>query len=111
MDAIQQHMFDAYRAARRGEPAPPAPGSGDLRAVREARRWREFVAVVDERAAARRARARARRAALVRLLRLGGGRVPVGRTPGQEARTPGQEVRSAAGPRLPSGRPGAGRRA
>ncbi|MEV0266689.1 hypothetical protein AB0I49_35815 [Streptomyces sp. NPDC050617] len=96
MDAIQQHMFDAYRAARSGEPAPPAPGAGDLRAVREARRWREFVAVVDERAASRRARARARRAALVRFLRLGGGRAVAARTPVPEVR-PAAESRPAAG--------------
>ncbi|MFD4374169.1 hypothetical protein [Streptomyces sp. NPDC058486] len=27
MDALQQHLFDSYRAARLGEPAPPAPAT------------------------------------------------------------------------------------
>ncbi|MEF9883668.1 hypothetical protein [Streptomyces sp. P9-A4] len=41
MNAMHQYLFDAYRAARLGEPAPPAPGTHDvavLRAVRERRR-------------------------------------------------------------------------
>ncbi|MFH8981859.1 hypothetical protein [Streptomyces varsoviensis] len=101
MDAFQQHMLDAYRAARRGEAAPPAPGAGDLRAMREVRQWREFMAVVDERAAAR----RARRAALTRFLRPRAGAVADGRAPGRRAR-------SGVGHRLlPSGLPRAGRRA
>ncbi|MFJ5113743.1 hypothetical protein ACIQAD_24235 [Streptomyces sp. NPDC088551] len=43
MDALQQHLFDSYRAARRGEPAPPPPGRYDretLRTIREYRRLR-----------------------------------------------------------------------
>ncbi|GCD43914.1 hypothetical protein [Streptomyces paromomycinus] len=46
MNASQQHMLDAYRAARRGESAPVLPGAGDVQAVREIRRWLRFQAVV-----------------------------------------------------------------
>lgn len=56
MNANQQHMLDLYRSAKLGEPAPPAPGTGDLGAVREFRTWREFQAVVDERTVVRRGR-------------------------------------------------------
>ncbi|GAA1944757.1 hypothetical protein [Kitasatospora viridis] len=31
MNALQQHLFDSYRAAQRGEPAPPAPGTRGIR--------------------------------------------------------------------------------
>ncbi|MEU2428897.1 MULTISPECIES: hypothetical protein [unclassified Streptomyces] len=34
MDAVQQHLLDLYRAAQRGEPAPPPPGRDDRRTVR-----------------------------------------------------------------------------
>ncbi|MFF2326802.1 MULTISPECIES: hypothetical protein [unclassified Streptomyces] len=37
MDAIQQHMFDSFRAAQHGEAPPPLPGRHDrsvLRALR-----------------------------------------------------------------------------
>ncbi|MFJ9210909.1 hypothetical protein [Streptomyces sp. NPDC102264] len=43
MDALQQHLLDSYRAARRGEQAPPPPGRYDretLRTIREYRRLR-----------------------------------------------------------------------
>lgn len=56
MNATQQHMLDLYRTARHQEPAPSTPGEGQLQALREFRTWRDFRAVVDERAAARRAR-------------------------------------------------------
>ncbi|WP_199930771.1 hypothetical protein [Streptomyces sp. CB02923] len=46
MNASQQHMLDAYRAAQRGEIAPVLPGAGDARAVREIRSWLRFRAVV-----------------------------------------------------------------
>ncbi|MFB6630754.1 hypothetical protein ACWEPR_35900 [Streptomyces sp. NPDC004290] len=41
MNALHQYLFDSYRAASLGEPAPPAPGTHDvavLRAVRAHRR-------------------------------------------------------------------------
>ncbi|WP_328537426.1 hypothetical protein [Streptomyces sp. NBC_00344] len=37
MNANQQHMIDAYRAAQRGEIAPPLPGRHDWEVVRAAR--------------------------------------------------------------------------
>ncbi|MFF4224863.1 hypothetical protein ACFYZH_18645 [Streptomyces abikoensis] len=56
MSANQQYLLDLYRTARHGETPPPAPGTGDRQAVRELRTWWAFLAVVDERVAARRAR-------------------------------------------------------
>ncbi|MFI9206161.1 hypothetical protein [Streptomyces sp. NPDC053048] len=56
MNATQQHMLDLYRSAQHQVPAPPAPGTGEWRLVEEFRTRREFRAVVDARAAARRAR-------------------------------------------------------
>ncbi|SED11419.1 hypothetical protein [Streptomyces sp. TLI_105] len=47
MNALHQYLFDAYRAARLGEPVPPAPGTHDvavLRAVRDRRRFERVVA-------------------------------------------------------------------
>ncbi|MGA5193320.1 hypothetical protein [Streptomyces exfoliatus] len=47
MNALHQYLFDTYRAARLGEPAPPAPGTHDiavLRAVRERRRFERALA-------------------------------------------------------------------
>ncbi|MFD6368009.1 hypothetical protein ACFWGM_13105, partial [Streptomyces roseolus] len=61
MDALQQHLFDSYRAARRGEPAPPAPGTRDLAVLRELRGHRRFARVLAGRPATgplHRARAR-----------------------------------------------------
>lgn len=43
---MQQHMIDAYRAAQRGESAPPLPGAGDVRTLRAARDWWRFRTVV-----------------------------------------------------------------
>ncbi|MFC9429195.1 hypothetical protein [Streptomyces sp. NPDC056987] len=40
MDAIQQHMLDSYRTARRGETAPPLPGRYDRETVRTIREYR-----------------------------------------------------------------------
>ncbi|MFJ3906629.1 hypothetical protein [Streptomyces sp. NPDC090025] len=47
MNALQQHLFDSYRAAQHGEPAPPAPGTHDvatLRAVRDQHRFESVIA-------------------------------------------------------------------
>lgn len=56
MSANQQYLLDLYRTARLGEAPPPVPGTGDRQAVRGLRTWWAFLAVVDERVAARRAR-------------------------------------------------------
>ncbi|HET6355173.1 hypothetical protein [Streptomyces sp.] len=63
MNAMHQYMLDNYRAAQRGDQAPPQPGLHDVRVVREFRDYRHFQAVVS----GRRARGRAR-AALARWL-------------------------------------------
>ncbi|MFE5732917.1 hypothetical protein ACFQ7A_18675 [Streptomyces sp. NPDC056528] len=47
MNAMHQYLFDAHRAARLGEPPPPAPGTHDLavlRAVRDRRRFERVLA-------------------------------------------------------------------
>ncbi|MFJ6788957.1 hypothetical protein [Streptomyces angustmyceticus] len=49
MNAAQQHLLDSYRAAQRGEAAPPAPGVHTVRTAREIRQWRRFLAVVARR--------------------------------------------------------------
>ncbi|MFJ5725907.1 hypothetical protein [Streptomyces sp. NPDC093149] len=54
MDAIQQHMFDSYRAAQRGELPPPLPGRHEWGVVREARDRRRFDLVIAGRPARRR---------------------------------------------------------
>ncbi|GAA2295419.1 hypothetical protein Scani_17680 [Streptomyces caniferus] len=48
MNAAQQHLLDTYRAAQRGEAAPPAPGTHTVRTAREIRQWRRFLAVVTD---------------------------------------------------------------
>ncbi|AXL89319.1 hypothetical protein C4J65_14155 [Streptomyces sp. CB09001] len=58
MSITQQYLLDTYRAGRLGEPAPPAPGTHDLRVVREWQDRRRFRAVL----AGRPARGRVRRA-------------------------------------------------
>jgi hypothetical protein len=64
MNAAQQHLLDTYRAARRGEAAPPAPGTHTVRTAHEIRQWFRFRAVVTDPAdrLAGRARRHARRA-------------------------------------------------
>ncbi|MGW2511635.1 hypothetical protein ACWC0A_19875 [Streptomyces scopuliridis] len=47
MDAIQQHMLDSYRAARRGEQAPPPPGRYDRETLRTIREYRSFRAITE----------------------------------------------------------------
>ncbi|MFE3328307.1 hypothetical protein [Streptomyces sp. NPDC059176] len=47
MDAIQQHMIDAYRAAQHGELAPPLPGRHDLSVLKPVREHQRFVRVLD----------------------------------------------------------------
>ncbi|MFD9206471.1 hypothetical protein ACFVZM_09320 [Streptomyces sioyaensis] len=48
MNAAQQHLLDTYRAARRTEAAPPAPGTHTVRTAREIRGWFRFQAVVTD---------------------------------------------------------------
>ncbi|MER6050453.1 hypothetical protein ABT168_23920 [Streptomyces sp. NPDC001793] len=48
MNAMQQHLLDSYRAAQRGEAAPPAPDAGVVRTAREIRQWHRFQAVVTD---------------------------------------------------------------
>ncbi|MFE3775376.1 hypothetical protein [Streptomyces sp. NPDC059122] len=48
MDTTQQHLLDSYRAAQRGEAAPPAPGEATVRTAREIQQWRRFQAVVTD---------------------------------------------------------------
>ncbi|MFF0478019.1 hypothetical protein [Streptomyces sp. NPDC004284] len=46
MNALHQYVFDAYRAARLGEPTPPEPGTHDLAVLRAVRDRRRFARVV-----------------------------------------------------------------
>ncbi|MEV0121354.1 hypothetical protein AB0I16_07305 [Streptomyces sp. NPDC050703] len=64
MSVTQQHLLDTYRAARLGEPRPPAPGRHDWQAVREVRDYGRFKAVIAERPA--RGRVRSALAGLIR---------------------------------------------
>ncbi|MFJ6748420.1 hypothetical protein ACIQNI_09540 [Streptomyces sp. NPDC091266] len=48
MNATQQHMLDAYRAAQRDEAVPILPGTGTAQAAREIHRWRRFQAVITD---------------------------------------------------------------
>ncbi|NIY66455.1 hypothetical protein SMALB_4478 [Streptomyces malaysiensis] len=56
MSLTEQYALDLYRAARRGEPAPPAPGRHDWRTLRELREHRDVRAAADGRPARRRGR-------------------------------------------------------
>ncbi|MGP3940887.1 MULTISPECIES: hypothetical protein [Streptomyces] len=56
MSLTEQYALDLYRAALRGEPAPPAPGRHDWRTVRELREYRDAQAVPAGRPARRRSR-------------------------------------------------------
>ncbi|MFJ4903974.1 hypothetical protein ACIQCR_00220 [Streptomyces sp. NPDC093249] len=46
MNAMHQYLFDAYRAAKLGEPAPPEPGTRDVAVLWELRDRRRFERVV-----------------------------------------------------------------
>lgn len=48
MNAAQQHLLDTYRATRRGEATPPAPGTHTVRTAHEIRQWYRFRAVVTD---------------------------------------------------------------
>ncbi|GAA3160848.1 MULTISPECIES: hypothetical protein [Streptomyces] len=48
MNASQQHLLDAYRAAQRGEAPPVQPGADTVRAVLEVLLWRRFTSVVTD---------------------------------------------------------------
>ncbi|WP_344960904.1 hypothetical protein [Streptomyces thioluteus] len=54
MNATQQHMLDSYRALQQGVPVPPAPGTDEIRTVREIFAWREFRRVLAGRVVRRR---------------------------------------------------------
>ncbi|WP_413808743.1 hypothetical protein [Streptomyces sp. OE57] len=56
MSLTVSYVLDLYRAAQRGEPAPPAPGPHDWRTLRELREYRDFRAVTAGRPARRRGR-------------------------------------------------------
>ncbi|MER7620803.1 hypothetical protein [Streptomyces sp. NPDC126503] len=70
MNALHQYFFDAYRAARLGEPLPPAPGTYDVALFRAAVDRRRFERVLAARPA--RGRLRLRLAAALRRRRAGG---------------------------------------
>ncbi|MBH5335701.1 hypothetical protein IHE55_13200 [Streptomyces pactum] len=46
MSIVQHHMLDAYRAAQRGEAAPPPPGTVDPHPIRTYREWRRFRSLI-----------------------------------------------------------------
>ncbi|MFF5423930.1 MULTISPECIES: hypothetical protein [unclassified Streptomyces] len=71
MNALHQYLFDTYRAARLGEPVPPAPGTYDVALFRAAVDRRRFERVVAGRPA--RGRLRLRVAAALRRRRGGSG--------------------------------------
>ncbi|GAA2310663.1 hypothetical protein [Streptomyces violaceusniger] len=56
MSLTEQYALDLYRAAQRGEHAPPAPGPHDWRTLRELREYRDFRAVMAGRPVRRRGR-------------------------------------------------------
>ncbi|MGW5693376.1 hypothetical protein ACWEWX_21145 [Streptomyces asiaticus] len=56
MSLTEQYALDLYRAARRGDPAPPAPGPHDWRTLRELREYRDVRAVTEGRPVRRRGR-------------------------------------------------------
>ncbi|WP_432097101.1 hypothetical protein [Streptomyces sp. bgisy100] len=47
MSITQQYALDLYRAARRGDTAPPAPGAAEARALHAFREVRRFRALVE----------------------------------------------------------------
>ncbi|MCB5180030.1 hypothetical protein [Streptomyces antimicrobicus] len=67
MTAIEQYLIDTYRTAQHGGPPPPPPGRDDVAAVRAARCYEQFHAVLEGRSAHH-----PWRAALHRLLARGG---------------------------------------
>ncbi|GGR44331.1 hypothetical protein GCM10010497_54530 [Streptomyces cinereoruber] len=46
MNATHQYLFDTARAARLGDPPPPAPGTHDLAVLRAARDRHRFARVL-----------------------------------------------------------------
>ncbi|MFI8963612.1 hypothetical protein ACIGO8_16035 [Streptomyces sp. NPDC053493] len=46
MNALHQYLFDSYRAAQHGDPAPPVPGAHDVAALRAVRDHHRFEAVL-----------------------------------------------------------------
>ncbi|MDH6517405.1 hypothetical protein M2163_005614 [Streptomyces sp. SAI-135] len=56
MSSTQEHLLDTYRARHLGTPVPPAPGTHDVRTVRDLRAYRRFRAVLAGRPAPERLR-------------------------------------------------------
>ncbi|MGK4578570.1 hypothetical protein [Kitasatospora sp. HPMI-4] len=46
MSLTQQYLLDTHRARQLGQPAPPAPGTGELRLLRALRDYRRFRALL-----------------------------------------------------------------
>ncbi|MFI9119596.1 hypothetical protein ACIGW0_09410 [Streptomyces bikiniensis] len=74
MNAMHQHLLDASRAARLGDPPPPAPGTHDLAVLRAVRDRHRFERVLAGRPARGGLRAALRRAGLFGAGLLGTGR-------------------------------------
>ncbi|WP_407696344.1 hypothetical protein [Streptomyces bikiniensis] len=72
---MHQYLLDASRAARLGDPPPPAPGTHDLAVLRAVRDRRRFARVLAGRPARGGLRAALRRAGL-----FGAGRTAPSRT-------------------------------
>ncbi|MFG2991120.1 hypothetical protein ACGFZK_17860 [Streptomyces sp. NPDC048257] len=47
MTAIEQYLFDTYRASQQGVPMPPPPGRDDVAVLRSLRSYEQARAVVE----------------------------------------------------------------
>lgn len=78
---MHQYLFDAYRAAKLGEPAPPEPGTRDVAVLRELRDRRRSARVAAGRPARGGLRLRLRTLLGSRAGTLPGSRAPLGECP------------------------------